>query len=120
MIEETLLAVSDLSSPRFHTKFGKGQLCALRKIHEDPTGLYNGLHRQLSPPETSNSVQLKEACAIFPHSTFSPVMLTSKRMLPFLLHSAVLLIAHREEQLLIILKTTNMLPGIPLAFLEVK
>ena len=78
MIEGTLLTVSDLSSPGFHTKFGKGQLCALRKIQEDPTGLYNGLHRQLSPPETSDSVQLKEACAIVPRSTFSPVMQTSK------------------------------------------
>ena len=42
MIEGTLFAVL----PCFHTKFGKGQQCALRKIQEDPTALYNGLHRQ--------------------------------------------------------------------------
>ena len=78
MIEGTLLAVSDLGSPRFPYQIRKEQLCALRKIQEDPTGLYNGLHRQLSPPEISDSAQLKEACAIVPRSTFSPVMQTSK------------------------------------------
>ena len=40
MIEGTLVAVSDLSSPRFPYQIRKGTV-----VHfEDPTGLYNGLH----------------------------------------------------------------------------
>lgn len=65
MIERALLVVSDLNSSRFPYQIQKRTTCTLRKIQEDPTGLYDGLHQQLSPPETSNGVQLNEAYAIF-------------------------------------------------------